>query len=418
MALPRPGSLGHDEKNLGAEQGATFLRVLTFTSLFPNKMQPQLGIFVYNRIAAFAQRSPNTVQVVAPVPYFPAWWTWSSRHFLSEIPRQEKIGELVVFHPRYLLLPKVSMLLHGWLMFLGTWRVVRRLHQKTDFDWIDAHYVFPDGFAAVHLGRRLGVRVSVSARGTDINLFPSFRLIRPMVCWTLRNAAALVAVSTALKDRMVALGLPVGRIRVIGNGIDAGRFRVMDRGVARRHLGLPEATRMIVSVGGLSPHKGFQLLVRAFAHLAPKYPELTLHIVGEGECRTELEELIRELGLETRAFLIGSQPNEQLLYWYNAAEIACLASTREGAPNVLLESIACGTPVVATRVGGIPEIVSSEQIGVLADPDSRSIAAALDAALSKSWDREYLASVGRSRTWATVAEEVEEYLKSTMNGQE
>ncbi len=388
------------------------MRVLTFTSLFPSAVHPLLGIFIYQRVAHFARRPGNVMQVVAPVPYFPSWLRWSRWHAFSRIPRREQIGSLTVYHPRYPLLPKIAMPLHGLLMFLGSVLLVLRLKKRGGFDCIDAHYVYPDGFAAVLLGKLLRVPVIVSARGTDINLFPSFRLIRPMIRWTLRRAAGVVAVSTALKDVMVSLGLSTDRIRVIGNGVDVQRFQPMDRREARRRLGLPEEGPVIVSVGGLLPHKGHQFLIAAVAMAAGRFPGLKLYVVGDGAFRLKLEALVREAGMPERVFLVGSRPNEELKLWYSAADVSCLASSREGWPNVLLESLACGTPVVATRVGGVPEIIVSPRVGLMVEQDSRTIAAGLESALERHWDREALAGYARTRTWEVVAAEVESYLAS------
>ncbi len=388
------------------------MRVLTFTSLFPNAVQPAHGIFVYQRVVHLARRQGNIVQVVAPVPYFPRWLCRSRWRAASQVPKEEEIGNLKVHHPRYLLLPKISMPLHGLLMFLGSVFLVRRLKKGMSFDCIDAHYVYPDGFAAALLGKVSGVPVIVSARGTDVNWFPSFRLIRPMIRWTLRRAAGVIAVSAALKDVMVKLGVPAEKIRVIGNGVDVGRFQPLDRRAARRQLKLPEDGPVIVSVGALIPNKGHQFLIRALAQLAPRYPGLRAYLLGEGSYRAKLEALVSEAGMQERVFLVGSRPYEELHRWFSAADVSCLVSAREGWPNVLLESLACGTPVVATRVGGIPEVIVSPELGVLVEQDVPSIAAGLELALNKQWNRAALVRYAGRRTWGVVAEEVEQHLAS------
>lgn len=393
-------------------RGESRLRVLTFTSLFPNAVQPTLGIFIYQRMAHLARRPGQSVQVVAPIPYFPRWLGWSRWQAMSRIPRQERIGELTVYHPRYLLLPKVSMLFHGLLMFLGSVGLVRRLKKETQFECIDAHYVYPDGFAAALLAKLLDVPFIVSARGTDINLFPSFRLVRPMIRWTLRQAAGAVAVCTALKEAMTDLGLSAERTQVIGNGVDPKRFQPENPAEARRCLGLAEDAQVVVAVGALIPRKGYQFLIPAFAAIAPRFPGLRLYIVGEGEYHTRLEALAREAGVADRVFLVGNRPNEELRLWFSAARVSCLVSSREGWPNVLLESLACGTPVVATRVWGVPEVIVSTDLGVMVDQNVQSIAAGLESALQRGWDREALVRHARTRTWEVVAEEVECYLSS------
>jgi teichuronic acid biosynthesis glycosyltransferase TuaC len=386
------------------------LRILTFTSLFPNSVDPSYGIFIYHRTSNLADRPGNEVVVVSPVPYFPRWLKTQRWWKASQIPTAEKIGKLVVYHPRYPLLPKISMPLHALLMFLGSWRRCAKLNREARIDCIDAHFVYPDGMAAVLLGKVLGVPVTVSARGTDINLFSSFLLIRPMIRWTLKQSAAAIAVSAALKEKMKELGIDAGKIHVIPNGVDAASFRVIPKEDARRKLGLAEDGPILVSVGSLIPGKGHQLLIQAVGQIARIHPELRLYILGEGPFRVKLESLVAELRLTDRVQLLGKRPHEELPLWFSAADASCLVSSREGWPNVVSESLACGTPVVGARVGGIPEILHSPELGVLVEQTSESVAAGIEQVFAKHWNREEISGQTRARTWETVAAEVDEVL--------
>lgn len=296
---------------------------------------------------------------------------------------------------------------HALLMFLGCIACVRRLNRVARIDCIDAHFVYPDGLVSVLLGKILGVPVTVSARGTDINLFPSFKLIRPMIRWTLLQADGVIAVSDALKEAMVRLGANPHKIHVIPNGINAALFQPMDREEAKRNLNLPPQGPLLVSVGALIRPKGHLTLIRAFATIAPRHPELRLYILGEGPLRSELESLVRDLNLQDRVRLPGKRPNEELPQWFNAADVSLLVSEREGWPNVLTESLACGTPVVATRVGGVPEILHSPELGIVVEQTVSSVADGIERALLKKWDREAISKQTRTRTWATVARELE-----------
>jgi teichuronic acid biosynthesis glycosyltransferase TuaC len=306
------------------------------------------------------------------------------------------------------------MPLHGLLMFLGSLRCVAALNRQTKIDCIDAHFVYPDGFAAMLLGKYLDVPVTVSARGTDINLFPSYRLIRPMIRWTLRHANGIIAVSAALRDAMAALGLSKDKIHLIPNAVDTARFRQIPAAEARQRLNLPEGCPLLVSVGSLIEAKGHQLTIRAVALIGNQFPSLRLYIIGEGPYRAELEKLIKSIGLEERVQLLGKRPNEELPFWFSAASLSCLASSREGWPNVVTESLACGTPVVATRVGGIPEILHSPEVGTLVEQTSEDVAAGIVKSLGKEWDRQAISREASARTWETVAEEVEEVLSHTI----
>jgi glycosyltransferase involved in cell wall biosynthesis len=329
---------------------------------------------------------------------------------LAMVPRQEKMQELSVHHPRYFLLPKLSMPLHGCLMFSGTARLAQRLHREMQFDCIDAHYIYPDGFAAALVGRMLKIPVIVSARGTDVNLFPSFRTIRPMIRWTFQQAAGIVTVSHELKQKVLALGAAPEKVQVIGNGVDAQRFHPVDQTEARRRLGLAADAKVIVSVGALVPYKGFQHLIAAVGQIRSVHPKLKVNIIGDGSYRPALERVIGEHSLLDHVFLVGSVANNELKYWFSAADLSCLFSSREGQPNVVLESLACGAPVVATRVGGSAEILTGEELGVLVDQDQESITRGLKQALDTQWDRRKIAGYGASRTWETVSAEVERFL--------
>jgi len=211
---------------------------------------------------------------------------------------------------------------------------------------------------------------------------------------------------------MTALSIPEAKIQVIPNGIDTERFHPLDTRSARKQLDLPEEGFIAVSVGSLIESKGHHLLISAVAELASSFPKLRLYIIGEGVYRSRLEELVRKRKLQNTVFLFGNRPNEELRLWLSAADVSCLMSSREGWPNVVPEALACGTPVLATPAGGIPEIMSSPELGMLVERDVQSIAVGLKRALTKPWNRAEIARRSRSRSWDAVAAEVEAFLKS------
>lgn len=367
---------------------------------------PNHGIFILQRMGHFAKRPSNSVQVVAPIPYCPPLIFFPKWERFRGVPRRESISGLTVHHPRYLLLPKLSMPLHGVSMFLNTINQLLKLHGEHGFDLIDAHYVYPDGFAAVLAARRLGLPVFVSARGSDLNVFPELPTIAPLIRWTLRHATAGIAVSTPLRDKMIALGLSADRSYVIGNGVDLSRFVPLERSECRHRLGVPSG-EIILSVGALIESKGHQVAIAALAELLPRHPEVWLFIVGEGPYHNALLECARAHRVADRVRLVGAVPNEELKYWYSAADVNCLFSSREGCPNVLLESIACGTPVVATRVGGIAEVLTSDSAGLIID-HVRLAAPALHSLLQQKPDRHRMRALAQQRSWAKTASQVEE----------
>src|SRR5262249_40651191 len=209
------------------------------------------------------------------------------------------------------------------------------------------------------------------------------------------------AVCQALKDAMVQLDIPGEKITVIPNGVDTRKFFPYPKEQARSTLGLPYDKRIILSVGGLIPRKGFDLLVKALKMLSTQLHQhdLYLVIVGEGESRPELEQLIAELDLDAQVRLVGSVSHQELYLWYSAADLFCLASSREGWPNVVLEALASGTPVVATDVWGVPEIICSDRLGILTKRDERELAAGIAAALKKSWQSDARVQYAKDQTW-------------------
>jgi glycosyltransferase involved in cell wall biosynthesis len=382
------------------------MRILVFTNLYPNNVMPNHGVFVKERMTRFARLAGNQVKVVAPVPYFPPLkinWRWK----YSQVARQETIAGLEVYHPRFFMLPKIGMSLYGILMFLSALPVVIKLKRDFDFEVIDAHYVYPDGFAAMLLGFFFKRPVVVSARGSDINLFSRFPIIRKLLKLTLQKTAAAIAVCQALKDAMVKLNIPPAKIVVIPNGVDTGKFFPLPKQTARRQLGLPD-DKIILSVGELIPRKGFHVLIQALALLIHEYgrQDVRLIIAGEGAYRKTLEELIVAQKLADHVRLAGAMPHAELHKWYSAADLFCLASDREGWPNVILESLACGTPVVATAIWGVPEILVSDEIGLLTKREARDLAEKLSLALDKSWQSHKIVSFARTHTWEKVARSV------------
>lgn len=392
------------------------MRALVFTSLFPNHLRPNFGIFVKQRMFHFAGRPGCGIEVAAPVPYSPSRGIPGKWSDYSRVAKSEMMDGIRVHHPRYPLIPKVSMPLHGFLMFLGSVRLVSSIRKQRPFDLIDGHYIYPDGFAAILLGKMLRMPVVLSARGSDINQFANFKSIRPLIKYCLLNADQIISVSEALKNRMVDLGASSAKIRTIPNGVDLENFQPMDRGQARRELSLHGEGRIIVSVGALVPLKGFDILIDAFAALVREDKSMRLYVIGEGPHRPKLEQKIRMLGLDECVVLAGERPNRELKKWYGAADVFCLASSREGWANVIMEALACGVPVVATDVGGAPDIITHDGVGFLVERTPGGLAEGLEKALCRTWDRGRIRRHVEGRSWSCVAEEVGGIFEKAIQG--
>ena len=391
------------------------IKVLVFTSLYPNNIWPNNNVFVKERMSTVSRMDGIELKVIAPVPYYPPIQSGWRQNF-SKVKRQEVLAGVEVYHPRYFITPKIGMVLYGLLMFLSVLPVVKKIRKEFDFDLIDAHYVYPDGFAAVLLADFFRIPVVVSARGTDINLYKEFPLIRQLLRHTLLKADKAISVCQALKDEMIQLGIPAAKISVIPNGVDSSKFYPLSKEVAKRNLGIPTDKKLILSVGSLIPRKGFDLLIRAIKVLGDRYhkKDLFLAIVGEGKLRGDLEKLISSLNLDEHVFLVGAKPHQELYCWYNAADLFCLASSREGWPNVVMESLACGTPVVATEVWGVPEIIQSDKIGLLAKRSVPELAKAISLALQRQWNSPEIVEYVRENTWNRVAFSVCQVFKSVL----
>lgn len=377
------------------------MKVLVFTTVFPNPVQSTHGLFVLERIRHAARHCE--VRVVAPR----AWIPWRQ---MAAVPRVEIRGGVVVEHPTFFYIPRVFKFLDGLFLFLSTLACVARVRKEFAFDLIDAHFAFPEGFAAVLLGRWLHRPVIITLRGTVIPL-SVYRLRRWAIRWTLRRADRLIAVAHVLAKRAVELGAPPERIEVIENGVDTARFAPQDQTEARRKLGLPASSKFLVSVGRLSPEKGFHRVLQVLPELLHEFPDLVFAIVGGAGAKRNYElrlrQLTEELRLSERVVFAAARPPEEVALWLNAADVFVLTSSYEGSPNVVWEALACGLPVVATKVGEVEQMVPPFG-GILfaqAD-DAEALQKCLLDALRRDWDRGQIRAYAERHTWDGVAARV------------
>ena len=370
------------------------IRLLTYSTLFPNPCRPRHGVFVEERLRHLVASGHATSRVVAPV----SWLTVARA--TTRVPRVEVRNGIPVSHPRYPVLPKIGMSVAPSLLAAATRNeLVRTIRGGYDFLAVDAHYLYPDGVAAVVIARRLRKPVVLTARGSDVNLIPRYAVPRWQILWAARHAAAIITVSRALESSLAALGVPSDRLTTLRNGVDLELFRPVARQAVRSRLGIDRPT--LLSAGHLEEHKGHHLAIEALASL----PEAGLVIAGDGPAKGWLQGLARSLGVAHRVRFVGTLPQHQLVDWYGAADALVLASSREGMPNVVLESLACGTPVVATAVGGIPEVVSEPAAGVLvARREAPALAAAIRELLASRPDREATRRHACGFSWQATTE--------------
>ena len=373
------------------------IRTLLFSTLYPSSVRPGHGIFVETRLRELLKSGQVQTKVVAPVAwFFSEHARYGGYARLASTPLREQHHGIDVLHPRYFLPPKVGMTIAPFLLAMGAVPAVKRLLEEGfDFDLIDAHYYYPDGVAAGMLARHFKKPFCVTARGSDINLLSRHLIPRKLIQWTGRRARASIGVSSALSQAMAEVGIPPATLMTLPNGVDLERFHIEPQASARIELGWPAAPTLLF-VGNLVENKGLHIAIEALSLL----PEFRLVVAGEGSQQQALEVLAQRRNLTARVQFLGRVEQDQLARCYSAADILVLPSSREGWPNVLLESMACGTPVVATRVGGIPEIVTSDDAGRLLPERT---AACVVAAVSDLWqhlpNRNAVRSTAQSCGW-------------------
>ena len=378
-------------------------RLLVYSSLFPSGAQPGAGLFIRERLFRVGRQLP--IVVVSPKPWFPGQSLIRRfRPGYRPMPARREIQEGVEVHyPRFFALPGMLRQWDGFFMALGSWRAVWRLKREFGVNLIDAHFAYPDGYAAGLLGRWLDLPVTLTLRGTELPHSRNPRL-RPLLVKALRGTRRVFAVSDSLRQLALRLGAAPGDSRVVGNGVDAEKFQPRARGAARRRLGLPEHAQVLISVGALVERKGFHRVLEILPRLARRYPDLHYLIVGgaspEGDREAELRAQAAALGVAERVHFLGVLPPEELAWPLSAADVFVLATGNEGWANVFLEAMACGLPVVTTDVGGNREVVNRDELGMVVPfGDAGALAHALERALAKTWDKTAIRAHAQANSW-------------------
>jgi len=378
------------------------LNVLSFSSCFPSSDDPTRGVFVLQRLAALKEFC--NLEIVHPWPWFPGY---RSRDFVRPRRAREEIQGLNVHHPRFFYLPGILKHLDSWFYERSAAKWLDSYCAGSRPDLLDVHFVWPDGVAMARVAARLGLPLAITLRG-KINPRVGNPKMRSQIAEALQSADAVISVSDAMANLAAELGAPRSRIAVIPNGVNTELFKPRSAGDARRELSLPADGRYIVAVAFIQPSKGFGELVEALSRLPE---DVHLVVVGEafgGEAYlSRLRRRASKLGCADRLLFAGPQSHERVPLYFNAADVSVLASHAEGCPNVVIESLACGTPVVATAVGGVPDTIRNGENGFLVPPqDTEALARALADALARDWSRAGVRSSVDGRSWTSVAKRV------------
>ena len=380
------------------------IRVLTLSSLFPDQSRPVFGPFVEQQTCGISAHPDVELQVVAPLGIAP--WPLSivnPYRALGALPLREEWKGLTVLRPRFAHIPFTSGQFDARMMTRAVLPLLRRIRQDFAFDLIDAEFFFPDGPAAIQLGKALGVPVSIKARGADIHFWGHNPATRAQVIAAGQSADSMLAVSAALKRDMIALGMPEDRITVHYTGVDLDRFVPLDRKATKDRLGVKGP--LIACVGALIARKSQDLVIEALQAI----PAATLVLIGQGPDRDKLQAQAKALGVGDRVIFTGALPQPDIATWLGAADVMCLPSASEGLANAWVEALACGTPIVIADVGGASELIDRSDAGRLVARTAAEISGAIEALLANPPSQAAVRKTAERFTWARNTETLYEH---------
>lgn len=382
------------------------MKVLTITTLFPFANNPKHGIFVETRLRHLQRYYPDVeLRVIAPIPYFPSEHpVFGAYAEYAKAPAFEIRHGIPVYHPRYLVVPKMGMTLTPRTLAASIAKQIEKIvAEGYDFDLIDGHDFYPDGVAIANIAKQFNKPFTMTARGTDINLIPQFDKPKRQIQQVLQQSDHNIAVCEALRQEMISLGSAPQKVTTLRNGVDLDLFNYSDTDKQRRlrqKFSLPLDRPVILSVGHLIERKGHHLVIEAVSRI----PNVQLIVAGDGPDRKKLERLAANLDCADRVKFVGSLSQTELSNLYGAADLLVLASSREGWANVLLESMSCGTPVVATNIWGTPEVVQTENVGTLVERNADDIRNGITAVLARSPERINIRKYAENFSWHPIAQ--------------
>ncbi len=377
--------------------------LLVLSSLFPSSARPTAGVFIRERMFRVGGELPITV--VSPQAWFPG----QSLIRLAR-PGYRIAGDALelqqgveVYRPRALCLPGIGRQWDGYAMALAALPVVRKLKSEGRCDIIDAHFAYPDGYAASLLGKWLELPYTITMRGTEPKHL-RVPALRERILTALRGAARVFTVSNSLREVGIAAGVPASQFTVVGNGVDTAVFHPVPRDEARAKFGIPLDAKVLITVGALVERKGFHRVIALLPKLREQFPNLIYLAVGgaspEGDWTARLKQQVADLGLADCVKFLGPIPPAELKWPLSASDVFVLPSSNEGWANVILEAMACGVPVVASDVGGNGEVVASDALGsVYPFGDELALQTRLGAALERGWSGDRLVTYAAANAW-------------------
>ena len=377
--------------------------VLVFSSLFPSKVTPNNGLFIRERMFRVAKHT-NLI-VVSPKPWFPGQRLLRlfKKNYRPQPERVEVQQGITVYFPRFLSFPGVFRNLDAFMMFICCFYLVKKLKNKHHIDIIDSHFTYPDGLAATYLAQKLSLKSVITLRGTEIPHSKSIsRKKQLLLAW--KQADKIFSVSDSLRRHAIALGADAEKFKVIGNGIDTNKFKPLEKAYAKKLLDIDTDTKVLITVGGLVERKGFHRVIACIPELLKEHPKLLYLVVGgpsaEGNFESHIRALVKKLNVTNNVRFLGPIKPQDLNQPLSAADIFVLSSGNEGWANVILEAMACGTPVIASDVGGNSEVINSDMLGKIIPFDNHeALLEALHQGLQKDWDSNTLTNYAQENHW-------------------
>lgn len=378
--------------------GEEKLTVLLFTSLFPSSARPQHGLFVRRRVEAIKSLGRINFDSLIPVVYSKKTIGFSDPH-VQKVSKLEVFGVGRTSSIRYLFWPRFDSPYGAVPILISTLlHLIKNKKLYATYDVIDAHQLYPDGIVAAFISKLFGIPLVLTARGTDVNSAPNHPIKRRQILWACRQAAQITAVSTSLKRRLEECGVPSQKIQVIRNGFDREIFYPI-----LPHISNTTSPRLL-SVGLLDHRKRHDIALQ----ITVQIPGSVLTVVGDGVERAKLIALSKTLGIESRVRFLGAVPHDDMPAIYRDADVLIHASEREGIANVMIESVACGTPVVALDRWGAREVVSEQFAGqLIPDQDVDLYVAAIKNLLSIDLNNEGFEEFASKFSWDKSASEHE-----------
>jgi len=389
------------------------MKLLLVTNLFPTPYDPERGVFTL-QLAKRLQKHCK-VTVICPLPWFPNFkFLHSVNKWLqySQVPEKYEIEGISVYSPKYFVIPKLSENFHASLMSHGIFSCIKKLHCKEKFDAINSQWFYPDSVAVDKIIKTLNIPHIPTGLGSDINREMQSPVKHKMIINMLQNSDAITVVSNNLKKELINHGIDNKKVSVIPNGIDTEKFKILNKKECRKRLNLTLEHPMILYVGRLSEEKSITTLIKAMHHLKTNNTSVTAYILGEGRLLDDLQSETITLGLEDNIHFIGKVEHDEVGTWMGATDYLCLPSVMEGCPNVILEALGSGRPVIASTVGAIPDIVT-DQSGILFTPENVSeLSNAINQAIDKEWNEDEILKSVELLSWEHAAENYYNVFKS------